>query len=67
MNALESQGVLANIFVGLNLQTVMSGHVGIMQCKLLKRTQTVKFSRLSMWEGLSERLLPVLTLEDTRR
>lgn len=54
-----------HIFVGLNLQIVMSGHVGIMQRKLLKRTQTVKFSRLSMWEGLCERLLPVLTLEDT--
>lgn len=52
-------------FVGLNLQIVVSRHVGIMQCKLLKRTQTGKFSRLSMWEGLSKRLLPVSTLEDT--
>lgn len=54
-----------HIFVGLNLQIVMSSHVGIIQHKLLKRTQIVKFSRLSMWEGLSECLLPVLTLEDT--
>lgn len=54
-----------HIFVGLNLQIVVASRVGIMQCKLLKRTQTEKFSRLSMWEGLSERLLPVLTLEDT--
>ena len=52
-------------FVGLNLQIVVASHMGIMQCKLLKRTQTGKFSRLSMWEGLSERLLPVVTLEDT--
>lgn len=58
-------GSSTHIFVGLNLQIVMSCHVGIIQHKLLKRTQTVKFSRLSMWEGLSERLLPVLTLEDT--
>lgn len=54
-----------HIFVGLNLQIVVSSHVGIMQCDLLKRIQTGNFSRLSMWEGLSERLLPVLTLEDT--
>lgn len=54
-----------HIFVGLNLQIVVSSHVGIMQCKLLKRTQTGNFSRLSVWEGLSERLLPVSTLGDT--
>lgn len=52
-------------FVGLNLQIVVAGREGIMQCKLLQRTQTGKFSRPSLWEGLSERLLPVLTLEDT--
>lgn len=52
-------------FVGLNLQIVVSNHVGIMQCELLKRTQTENFSRPSMWEGLSKRLLPVLALEDT--
>lgn len=52
-------------FVRLNLQIVVSGHMGIMQGKLLKRTQAWTFSRLSMWEGLSERLLPVLTLENT--
>lgn len=63
--AVFSQGVLMHTFVGLNLQIVVAIHVGIMQCKRLKRTQTGKFSRLSMWEGLSERLLPVLTLEDT--
>lgn len=60
-----SQGVLIHTFVELNLQIVVAGHMGIMQCKLLKRTQTGKFSRLSVWEGLSESLLPVLTLEDT--
>lgn len=65
MNTLESQGVLTHIFVGLNLQIVMCSHVGIVQRKLLKRAQTGKFSRLSMWEGLSERLLPVSALEDT--
>lgn len=52
-------------FVWLNLQIVVAVHVGIMQRKLFKRTQTGKFSRLSMWEGLSELRLPVLSLEDS--
>lgn len=33
-----SQGVLMHTFVGLNLQIVVASHMGIMQWKLLKRT-----------------------------
>lgn len=35
-----SHRVLIHSFVGFNLQIVVASHMGIMQCKLLKRTQT---------------------------
>lgn len=50
-----SQRVLMH--VRFNLQIVLHGHMGIMQCKLLNTIQTGEFSRPSMWEGLSECLL----------
>lgn len=52
-----SQRVLMHTFVRFNLQIVLHGHKGIMQCKLLNTIQTGKFWKPSMWEGLSECLL----------
>lgn len=48
-------------FVGPNLQIVVVNHVGIMQRECFNRTQ---LWRPSVWEGLSERLLPVSARED---
>lgn len=48
-------------FVGPNLQIVVADHVGIMQRERFDRTQ---LCRPSVWEGLSERLLPVSARED---